>query len=200
MKARVSAWILAATLVACAPVGTAPSRPAPTPLVIASVPTAPTGTVAPAPERDAAPPPSACEAACTHIDACVGRSDPSCRSECLALGSGASYASCATALSCDDIKRSMQMNEGPLGRCYSASARVATSAPIDCDAICAPREAKSKNGYCADIGVAGRSGPVTCREYCAEMGGSWKLLERASFARCMANDPLCYRTLDDCMR
>jgi hypothetical protein len=86
------------------------------------------------------------------------------------------------------------MNEGPLGYCNHAT-------PLwnECEALCTPRDPKeSTQGYCAQIPT--RKGDWTCRSYCKDKAPSWTASDRAKFAQCMANDPLCYRTLDDCMR
>ncbi|MBK8691777.1 MAG: hypothetical protein IPN17_05590 [Deltaproteobacteria bacterium] len=69
-----------------------------------------------------------CERACHRIEACLGRPDRDCRSACVE-GMGvwqhaASYASCSERLTCVQIQRSMSMNSGPLGECFTRAARL----------------------------------------------------------------------------
>ncbi|MBK8258896.1 MAG: hypothetical protein IPK82_40335 [Polyangiaceae bacterium] len=64
---------------------------------------------------------AACEPACVHIEGCVGAPQSWCRADCtgemVSRGVSVRYMECVKALPCGDIKASLGMNEGPLGRC-----------------------------------------------------------------------------------
>ena len=70
-----------------------------------------------------------CITACTRYRVCApnvvgARQVDSCVRDCnasLAPTSQAKYASCMTALPCEDVEASLTMDEGPAGYCYSSS-------------------------------------------------------------------------------
>lgn len=68
-----------------------------------------------------------CAQACAYIERCVGRHDRECRSICESdlrvTRRAARYAMCARALSCAAIRRSMAMDSGPLGECFTLARR-----------------------------------------------------------------------------
>ena len=63
------------------------------------------------------------------------------------------------------------------------------AAPAEsCAAACAYEK---RDGYCFDHGA--------CAKACSEHWGRWTSAERARFACCVRTDPLCYRSIDDCV-
>ena len=146
---------------------------------------------------------ASCEEACSRLATCT-REDASCRTDCEShLASGgrsALYADCLRDLSCEDIQRSMSMNEGPAGRCYSDASRglpatiecrnTATGhmmrSSASCEAACAKRE-----GSCF-------FGPE-CLERCQRDWPTWDNAARKRFVTCAVCNPLCHMQLDQCM-
>jgi len=80
----------------------------------------------------------ACERVCAYIEQCApGVRDESCRPDCRAHlvqdheprdAPARAYERCARALSCEDVARSLSMNMGPLGYCYTSAVYVRDSA------------------------------------------------------------------------
>lgn len=118
MKPRSIAPVAALLLLlaACAPLPTSPAGSAP-----GATEAAPSPSVAASPPVEAS-----CEGACSFIERCTGQAERWCRPDCVSelapRGRSAPYLTCVQALRCDDIRASLMMNEGPLGRC-SKSAR-----------------------------------------------------------------------------
>jgi hypothetical protein len=69
-----------------------------------------------------------CARACERMTiTCAALDDPRCDDTCGSMFNSseekAAYASCIDALSCDDIKRGVSMNYGPLGECATRAQR-----------------------------------------------------------------------------
>ncbi len=71
--------------------------------------------------------PTACQRSCARVETCSQSADPACVNDCeenlARRGADARYEACVAALSCESIARSMSMNMGPLGGCYTHSLR-----------------------------------------------------------------------------
>ncbi len=69
-----------------------------------------------------------------------------------------------------------------------------------CATICASRAAKAKSdGWCEPF-LASDAGFVGCAAYCVAHEAGWTSLEKAAFVRCVESDPLCFRSIEDCMK
>jgi hypothetical protein len=73
------------------------------------------------------PPTTPCAEACAYIEACLSGEPPYCPDDCETImaprGVAEQYRDCVRALSCEDIRRSTMMDQGPLGDCYVGVAR-----------------------------------------------------------------------------
>ncbi|MBK7402464.1 MAG: hypothetical protein IPJ34_41095 [Myxococcales bacterium] len=61
-----------------------------------------------------------------------------------------------------------------------------------------PAKAKSE-GWCEPF-LAGDAGFVGCADHCRAHEASWTSLEKSAFVRCVESDPLCFRSIEDCMK
>ncbi len=69
-----------------------------------------------------------------------------------------------------------------------------------CAVICASRPAKAKSdGWCEPF-LASDAGFVGCAAYCRAREAAWTSLEKSAFVRCVESDPLCFRSIEDCMK
>lgn len=69
-----------------------------------------------------------------------------------------------------------------------------------CAVICASRPAKAKSdGWCEPF-LAADAGFVGCAAYCHAHEAAWTSLEKSAFVRCVDSDPLCFRSIEDCMK
>ena len=68
-----------------------------------------------------------------------------------------------------------------------------------CAVICASRPAKAKSdGWCEPF-LAADAGFVGCAAYCHAHEAGWTSLEKSAFVRCVESDPLCFRSIEECM-
>ena len=73
----------------------------------------------------------------------------------------------------------------------------------DCGRICSTRAALTPgSGFCNPLLVGGDAGspsPQPCEAWCDARWASWSAAERAAFERCATTDPLCFKTIEQCL-